>query len=252
MNSSGEASEKTFRPEAIQRLVTYHHRHGFRATVERSAQLLRRSLSANRMVLFYFDFADYHRLPSLESLPGHLVVERKECAEDMDEQSKRKIINFWNADLCQRNLSERFREGASLWLIRSGGKVAGYGWTMTGHTIAPHFCPLGANDVHFFDFLVFPEFLGQQINPSLVNHMLAQFAAEGRTRAYIEVAEWNQQQLSSLRRTHFRLFGVARKASVLGRTFVEWVRLPQEEQSKIILAEIRDTKTKHHERLVSH
>jgi ribosomal protein S18 acetylase RimI-like enzyme len=133
-----------------------------------------------------------------------------------------RIVNFWNPDLTRRNIEERFREGASLWLIRSEEHLAGYGWSLTGRTIAPHYHPLSANDVHLFDFLVFPEYRGRNINPSLVEYMLKRLAAEGCTRAYIEVREWNHAQLKSLGKTRFQRLGFARKVSLGGRTFVEW------------------------------
>ena len=113
-----------------------------------------------------------------------------------------------------------------MWLIRCEDQLAGYGWTITGRTIAPHYHPLGTNDVHMFDFLVFPEYRGRRINPSLVDHILNQLSAKGRTRAYIEVREWNHAQLISLAKTRFRLLGVARKVSLFGRTFVEWPGAP--------------------------
>ena len=142
------------------------------------------------------------------------------------------MIDFWNPEICQRNFAARFSAGASLWLARWDENLAGYGWSMVGNTIEPHYCPFGANDVHLFDFLVFPEYRGRQINPSLVEHILWRMATEGRTRAYIEVREWNQPQLNSLRRTGFLLLGVARKVSFAGRTFVEWTSRQQGTESK--------------------
>ena len=43
-----------------------------------------------------------------------------------------------------------------------------------------------------------------------------------RARAFIEAAEWNQAQLSSLARTPFRRLGWARKVTILGRTVSIW------------------------------
>jgi len=173
------------------------------------------------MVLFYLDLQD-EGFCAATKLPDHLEVERKASLDGIGAQEWRQISEFWNPDLCRRNFSERFQEGASLWLIRAEGKLAGYGWTMTGRTIVPYYYPLEGNYAHLFDFLVFPEFRGRNINPLLVGHILNELAAEGRSRAYIEVREWNRRQLNSLAKTRFRRLGVARKATLFGRTFVEW------------------------------
>ncbi len=212
--------------EPISRLAAYGKRHGFRATLQRASLFVRRLFSSNRMVLFYCDFSVSGAPSPVTSLPDHLRVERKQSRDEMAAADWEQIVNFWNPELSQRDITERFHAGASLWLIRSDENLAGYGWTLTGRTMAPHYHPLGANDVHMFDFLVFPEYRGRKINPSLVDHILNQLAAEGRTRAYIEVREWNHPQLASLGKTRFRLLGIARKMSLFGRTFVEWASGP--------------------------
>lgn len=208
--------------DPISRLLAFFKRHGFRATLRRFATSMRKLFSPNRMVLFYYDFSRDAGSPPTASLPAHLEVGRKATREEIAPQDWQKILNFWNPAVYQRNCSDRFQQGASLWLIWSEGNLAGYGWTMTGHTIAPHYYPLGVDDVHLFDFLVFPEFRGRNINPCLVEHIIDQLAADSKARAYIEVGEWNQAQLASLRKTRFETLGIARKRSFLGRTFVEW------------------------------
>ena len=208
----------------ISRFLNYFRQHGFRATLHRFDLALRRLLSAGRMVLFYYDFPPFRVTAPLSGWPEHLRVERKQSHEEIDQQDLQKIVNFWNPQLARRSLAERFEAGASLWLIRSTGQLAGYGWTLTGRTVRPYFLPLGASDVHLFDFLVFPEYRGRRINPSLVIYILDQLSREDRSRAYIEVAEWNHSELTSLSKTAFHVLGVARKTSLLGRTIVEWQR----------------------------
>jgi ribosomal protein S18 acetylase RimI-like enzyme len=176
------------------------------------------------MVLFIYDLPILHMTSSTSDWPNHLRVERKQSQEEIGQEDLQRILNFWNPRLARRSLTERFNEGATLWLIRSEGQLAGYGWTLTGRTMRPHYVPLGANDVHLFDFLVYPEYRGRRINPSLVTHILDQLSREGRSRAYIEVAEWNHAELTSLRRTAFQFFGVARKMSLSKWTIVEWGR----------------------------
>jgi ribosomal protein S18 acetylase RimI-like enzyme len=95
---------------------------------------------------------------------------------------------------------------------------------MQGNTIEPHYFPLTPDDVHLFDFHVFPQYRGQGMNPLLVKHILRSLTDECVGRAFIEAAEWNEAQLSSLRKTEFRYMGWARKIAIFHRTIVCWSR----------------------------
>lgn len=205
---------------SVSRLTVYFERNGFRATVRRLALAARRTLFSSRMVLFYCD------LPALSSqnsgLSGTPKVERHKNQADLSSRDLEEITSFWNPELANRNLQERFARGASLWLIRWEDKLAGYGWTLQGRTIEPHYFRLGPDDVHLFDFHVFPQYRGRGMNPMLVNSILCSLAVECRGRAFIEAAEWNQPQLASLRKTPFHRLGWARKLTIFGRTMVCW------------------------------
>jgi GNAT superfamily N-acetyltransferase len=151
-----------------------------------------------------------------------LKFERKTREADLDARDREQIVNFWNPDATGRQITERFAKGASLWLVRAEGQLAGYGWTLVADTMEPHYVSLGPEDVHLFDFLVFPDFRGRGINPALVVHVLETVAGEGKRRALIEAAEWNTAQLSSLRRTPFQKLGVVRKRGLFGKPSVVW------------------------------
>jgi len=202
---------------SISRFADYLRRNGFRATVRRIDLAAKRLLFLNRMVLFYCELSALNS-PAVD-LPGSLTVERKRSEAEISSQDLKNITSFWNTKLAQRNLTERFGLGASLWLIKSKATLAGYGWTLQGRTVEPHYFQLGPDDVHLFDFHVFPRFRGRGLNPALVNHILRSL---DRGRAFIEAAEWNRAQLSSLERTPFRRLGLARKITILGRTSVWW------------------------------
>jgi ribosomal protein S18 acetylase RimI-like enzyme len=201
----------------ISRLIAYYKRHGFGATLRRFSVAARRTLFAGRSVLFYCDLC---ALGPAAQMPSGLRVERHRTQDDLSPQDLQEITSFWNADLARRNLNERFGLGASLWLIRLEGKLAGYGWTLQGRTVEPHYFGLGPDDVHLFDFHVFPQYRGRKINPLLVSYILHALAQECRGRAFIEAAEWNQPQLASLRNTTFRRMGFARKFTIFGYTSV--------------------------------
>jgi GNAT superfamily N-acetyltransferase len=204
------------------RLGHYVKRHGVRDTFARAKVEFQRLYSTGRMVIYCYDFPTNSSPGSLGDLPPGLAVERKNSREEIAPDDLERILNFWNPQIASRDLAERFASGASLWLARCEGKVIGYGWTLTGHTMRSYFIPLGPDDVHLFDFLVFPEYRGRRVNPSLVGFILDALAKEHCSRAYIEVAEWNHAELKSLKRTTFHLVGKARKTSLSGLTIVEW------------------------------
>jgi ribosomal protein S18 acetylase RimI-like enzyme len=174
------------------------------------------------MVIFYYDFPPPCKRVISDPIPAEFTVDRKNAQDEMNQADLGRILNFWNPEIARRSMSERFEAGASLWLIRHEGQLAGYGWTLTGGTMRGYFVPLGTEDVHLFDFLVFPEFRGRRVNPTLVRCILEALGHEAKSRAYIEVAEWNEPELKSLRRTSFQLLGMARKANFSSRTIVEW------------------------------
>jgi GNAT superfamily N-acetyltransferase len=208
------------RSASIPRLAAYFKRHGLSATLRRFGLAVRRALFSNHMVLFYCDLSALSL--SAAGLPNRLKMERYKTQTDITGQDLQEITSFWNPQLACRNISQRFALGASLWLIRFDGQLAGYGWSLQGRTVEPHYFLLGQDDVHLFDFQVFPQYRGQGINPLLVGHILQNLALECRGRVFIEAAEWNRPQLASLRRTPFCRLGLASKITLLRRTVVCW------------------------------
>lgn len=207
---------------AISRLTVYCRRHGFVATIRRARLAAKRALFAGRMVVFYCDI-DKRRLPQV-SVPKGLTVERLTALSELSAEAWKEITRFWNPKLANRNIRERFGKGASLWLLRSEDRLAGYGWTLQGRTIEPYYFPLAQDDIHLFDFHVFPDYRGRGMNPFLVGQILDGLATNGAGRAFIEAAEWNDAQLSSLRKTPFRCLCSVRCFTILGHTFVSWMR----------------------------
>ncbi len=92
------------------------------------------------MVLFYCDLSTLSS-PTAD-LPSSLKVERHTNQTDLSPQDLQEITSFWNPEQARRNIKERFELGASLWLIKSEDHLAGYGWTLQGRTVEPHYFPL--------------------------------------------------------------------------------------------------------------
>src|SRR5208283_2850798 len=135
---------------SISRFTAYYSRHGFRATVQRAGVALKRVLFANRMVVLYCDLPGQSLRPV--NIPSSMSVDRRRSEGELGHTDFQEITSFWNPKLARRNIKERFAKGASLWLIKSEDKVAGYGWTLQGRTIAEYYFPMAHSDVQLFDF----------------------------------------------------------------------------------------------------
>jgi ribosomal protein S18 acetylase RimI-like enzyme len=221
---------------SISRFADFHRRNGLRATIRRIGLAAKRSLFSSRMALFYCDLSVL--TSSMTDLPSSLKVERKRNAAEISQQDLQQITSLWNPKLAQRNMQERFGLGASLWLIRFEDQLAGYGWTLQGRTVEPHYFPLGERDVQFLDFHVFSKFRGRAIDWVLMTHILHRLAAEGAARAFGEAAEWNQASLSSFAMNSFRRLGSARKFTIFGRTIVYYSAdepVPQAQRASVKL-----------------
>lgn len=206
---------------SISRLTAYYTRHGFGATFRRAGVAAKRALFSNRMVVFYCDLTKQSTGPV--NTPSSLKVERLKSYAELGAHDLQEMTSFWNPRQAHRNIRERFEKGASLWLIKSESKLAGYSWTLRGKTIAPYYFLLGEDDVQLFDFYVFPKFRGRAILWFLVANILHRLKAEGRARVFGDVAEWNQPSLSFYKMTPFRRLGLVRSFTILGHTFVSWV-----------------------------
>jgi GNAT superfamily N-acetyltransferase len=150
------------------------------------------------------------------------VLDRKKNFESVSADEMNRIGSHWNPTATRKLAVQRFAANAELWLLRWNGTIAAYGWTLKGKTVEPHYFPVQPDDVHLFDFFVFPEFRGRNLNPSLVSQILVETGREGCRRALIEAAAWNTAQHSSLAKTPFKKLGVARKFSLGKSTYVTW------------------------------
>ncbi len=207
---------------SISRLTAFYERHGFGATVYRFCVVVRRALFSSRMVLFCCDLSKQTTLQA--DMPSSLRVHRLRSYADLAPQDLEEMTSFWNPKQALRDIRERFDSGASLWLIRLGGSLAAYSWTIRGRTIAAYYFPMAQDDVQLFDFYVFPKFRGRAILWFLITDILRSLRGEGASRVFGDVAEWNQASLSFYKTIPFHRLGVAQSLTIFGRTIVSWVR----------------------------
>jgi ribosomal protein S18 acetylase RimI-like enzyme len=216
---------------SINRVAEYFKRHGLAETIKRASLATRRALFANRMVVYCCDLAVMPVKPV--NIPESMSIERVRSEGELEAKNRAAITSFWNPDLAQRNIQERFQKSAVLWLIRSGETLAGYGWTIQGRPISPYYFPILPGDVQFFDFLVFPKFRGRAIQWLLTAHILKTLKDEGASRAFADTHEWNQAQLASFKMTAFKPIGKVRTVTLFGRSFAGWSEIETEKPKKI-------------------
>jgi len=206
--------------ESISRFSDFYKRHGLLASLSRTWQGLKRTVHLNRMLVFYCDLAKLPAGP--KSVPTTLKVERLIDYSALGKHDLEVLTSFWHPKQAHRNIKERFEKRASLWLIKWDQQIAGYCWTIQGRTIAPYYFPLGRDDVQVFDWFVFPKFRGRGVHWFLVSHILQTLASEGMSRAFGDVAAWNQASLASYKMTAFRRLGWVRSFTLFGITVVSW------------------------------
>jgi GNAT superfamily N-acetyltransferase len=202
------------------RLILYFKKHGIKATISRFGLSFSRLFSKNKSVIFYIDLPLFN--PSSTILPEHADISRVNRFSSIEKTDIEKIAAITVPETSKKNMMERFDAGACLWLLKLNGMLAAYGWTLLGKTFEPYFFPLGSNDVHLFDFYVFPEFRGKRYNHVLLSHLMAELCLEKRSKAFIDTYEWNASQLHSLARTPFINLGVARKINLFNSLIVLW------------------------------
>jgi RimJ/RimL family protein N-acetyltransferase len=183
---------------------------------------VRQAFFSNGMIVFCCDLSKQTIAPL--NMPSSLTVQHLSNYAELSVQDLHELTSFWNAKQAHRNIRERFEERASLWLIRSGERLAGYSWTLRGRTIAEYYFPMAQDDVQLFDFYIFPRFRGRAILWFLIIFILSSLRDEGASRVYGDVAEWNQASLSFYKTIPFQRLGVAKSFTIFRRTIVWWAR----------------------------
>lgn len=209
----------------FRRFVRYYKSKGLTRTICRSVQKLRESVFRSPQVLFYADLTKM--IGEGFILPANFTIECYESEEGIPKQDHSVILDRVCEKVMRYHMKERFSKGASLWLVKVHGTLAGYIWTIKGTTVEPHFYPLMVDDVHFFNDLIFEEFRGRSINSVLINYVLSELKKKGLVRAFIETTLTNSSEIRSLAKTNFRKYGLAKKHFVWRyRHSTTWLETP--------------------------
>jgi RimJ/RimL family protein N-acetyltransferase len=119
-------------------------------------------------------------------------------------------------------IEERFSAGATLWLIRKKGHLAGYQWTIPKDPINPTYVPHTETDVHNIAGEVFKPFRDDGVYQESIKKMLFSLKAKGYKRFFSEAYLWNKKAIRAQSKTGLRRIGTARRFDLFGRNVVVW------------------------------
>ena len=192
----------------------YYKYEGFFYTFKHAVRKVTHAIFGNliyygeKYVLFYADLKSAGVRKTV--LPEGVSIERYRCRKDISYQDWETFCSHFRESYLQSTMKERFDKGASLWIVKVGGLLAGYIWSTKGATVNPYFGLLRPDEVNFFDNMIFEKFRGRGINPLLVNFVLYENKKHNCVRAFIETLTTNTAEIRSLAKTNFRRYGLAK------------------------------------------
>lgn len=205
---------------AYWRVTSYYRLYGARNTLKRFGDSLKRMLFYNRDVIYCMDLVDWP-LQDSGSRDGY-SLERFDRDVEIPEVFLKSVGEQRSAEMFREYLRRRLDKGASLWCLRKDWEYMGYFWVFIGGTMKPHYIPLSARDVHFFDGYMFPAYRGQGEMAVLMDMVIERLKTLGLRRAYIEAAEWNASSIKYIEKMGYSKIGCARQRYRRGRNVVTW------------------------------
>ena len=222
MNSKKRANIIVSLNEMRIRLVYFYKKNGLMKTIIRIPRVLQRRLIHHKYVIFCVDL--YTLNCDNASTPEWFEIECKQTRADLKENEIKELYSAHDARIVERQLNERFSEGAWLWMVKFNQLPAGFVWTMKAQTIKQYFIPLGDGDISLVDNVIFAHCRSRGINPVLIDNVLFNLKKKGFARAYIETHWSNTAEIRSLEKTNFKRIAIARIYQILGKTAVLWYR----------------------------
>jgi hypothetical protein len=203
----------------LNRLTRLYKTYGFGELIKRVLIRIWHSIYTKPDVIY---FADLPLLSSEVRLKEMCrVVERRSC-DSMEHCELDSLCNYIGRSIAMYQLKERFSKGASIWLLKKGDECLGMVWTIMGDTIEPFYYFMGKKDVHFFNNEIFITYRGQGFNSGLIEYVLIIMKERGCVRAYIETNKRNVREQRSLKKTSFRIVGLAKKTNWFGKHLTVW------------------------------
>ncbi|MCX5636631.1 MAG: GNAT family protein [Planctomycetota bacterium] len=124
-----------------------------------------------------------------------------------------------------REFEQLFRIGAQLWMGFCDKEIAGICWSRSGLTRSDYFVPLEANDANILSCFVFPQFRGQGIYPTMLNHIASTLKDHnGIRRVFIDCKSWNYPSIRGIEKAGFHIIGRAVCIALFNRVVFRYPR----------------------------
>ena len=144
---------------------------------------------------------------------------------ELSENDLNQLLNNTNKERRLQTFNRRFSNGAILWLSKKDNEVAGYIWSINSEPGKPYFFPLLKEDVLLFDAEVFAKYRGLGINAILTECVLIELQKMGKGRAFLQTKEWNISEINSLKKTTFKIIGIAKRKTKGKENIVIWYNM---------------------------
>ena len=200
--------------------MRYYKSKGLISTVRRMFQKIREFIFRKPSLFYYIDLADIK--DEEHDLPDDMIVECHKSESSISREDLQVFFEFFGEKDMKNRLKGRFSLGAYLWLLKVGGTLAGYVWSIQGKSIGSQYFPLTDKDVNTIDNLIFEQFRGRGLNSVLWNYMLLELKKESMIRVFGDINPTNTSSIRSVEKHGFRKYARARKFRVGKRNFVIW------------------------------
>jgi RimJ/RimL family protein N-acetyltransferase len=212
----------------ISKIIFWYEKHGLLNMFFVAGERIWRKIFRNRYVLFCLDFADLKE-SDMCFLNKNVILVQYEDPNDIPQKDIDQMISNMGKVIIEDMLQRFHTKGATLWIAKINGRVAGVQWSKIGGFDGFDAIPLTSKDVVPIAVFVYPDFRGQNIGPTMIQKMICELNKKGVNRVYINVNIWNTTQLHSVLKAGFKKIGVYREFKVLGRHITIW---PQKDLAK--------------------
>ena len=152
----------------LTRFINYYKKQGLSRTLRRILEQPRR-LAKGHMFLIYAELNEVD--DAVLNLPQNVIIECKSSYNEILQPDMQKLLDHWRKVNITDRIKQRFEKDALLWIIKSNGDIAGYGWSIR-KTIASAFpMPITPHDAIAFDMEIFDEYRGRGFYGLLVNYI---------------------------------------------------------------------------------
>lgn len=171
-------------------------------------------------MVFYTDLSQSNEKPM--SPPVNITVESVFNESQIPYNVMQALIKHVGKEIIIHQVRERFSSEATLWVIRSGGNLAGYVWSAGRSEFGPYYFPIGENDVFLFDGAVLEDYRGKNIYPVLLSNVLYGLKTSGKSRAYYDAHSWNEAVIRSFMKVKAKKLGIVKKYRIGRKHYIVW------------------------------